>query len=106
NSRQQPAKSKGAGGGTAQSNTTSTQPPPPRKKVVTPNLLRKWNSKRHICPRQRCRVKSDQLVSIPLAIRTEIESVSKAEHEIHFLLDEIVRSSSENDELVKKSVVK
>lgn len=68
--------------------------------------IRKWNSKRHTCPRNRCQIKSDMLIHLPQRLKLEIERASHAEKEINFLLDEVVRSSAVRLNTISKSVVK
>jgi hypothetical protein len=53
-----------------------------------------------------CQVKPDMLIYIPPMIRQQIVQMGKAEHEIHFLLDEVVRVYSNNDPALKQCVVK
>jgi hypothetical protein len=68
--------------------------------------LRKWNSKRHTCPQNRCQIRSDMLIHVPRRIKTEIERVAKSEKEINFLLDEVVRSAAVPLSSIAKGVVK
>ena len=69
--------------------------------------LRKWHRKRHTCPLNQCQVKSDMLVVVPKALKRAIERTSKAEHTLHYLLDECVRTYAEPSlQCVSKSVVR
>jgi hypothetical protein len=69
--------------------------------------LRKWNSKRHTCPKFRAhQIKSEMLIHVPRMLKAEIERASHAEKEINFLLDEVVRSAAVPLRDVAKGVVK
>jgi hypothetical protein len=68
--------------------------------------LRAWNSKRYICPKNLCQVHPEKLMHIPAAVKAEIERISKNEKEIHFLLEEVVRSSAFSSKAVSKCAVK
>jgi len=69
--------------------------------------LRKWHRKRHTCPLNQCQVKSDMLVVVPKVLQRAIEKTSKAEHTLHYLLDECVRTYAEPSlQSVSKSVVR
>lgn len=69
--------------------------------------LRKWHRKRHTCPLNQCQVKSDMLVVVPKALKRAIERTSKAEHTLHYLLDECVRTYAQPSlQSVSKSVVR
>ena len=69
--------------------------------------LRKWHRKRHTCPLNQCQVKSDMLVVVPKLLQRAIEKTSKAEHTLHYLLDECVRTYAEPSlQSVSKSVVR
>jgi hypothetical protein len=68
--------------------------------------LRKWNGKRHTCPQNRCQIRSDMLIHVPLPIKAAIEHAAKSEKEINFLLDEVVRSAAVPLSSIAKGVVK
>ena len=68
--------------------------------------LRKWNSKRHTCPFNRCQVKSDMLVHMPRNLKLALEAASQSEKEINFLLDEVVCSAAVPRDSIVNGVVK